>query len=68
MKGKNLPGLAGLPQAGILAISSPNPCLSVCMCAGCLHKAQNVQLLSATAHICLFHPPWSVQQAFHLTV
>lgn len=54
----SVPGLAGLPWAGILARSSPNPCLSVCVCIyveGAYMRSRMCSFLSATAHIYLFH-------------
>lgn len=43
-------------------------CMCVSMHAGCLHEVRNVQLLSVTALIYLFHPILSVQGAFYLVI
>lgn len=71
VKRNSLPGLAGLPRAGILARSSPNPCLSVCVCVcvqGASMRFRMCSFLSATAHIYLFHLLLSVQRAFYLVI
>lgn len=71
VKENSLPGLAGLPRAGILSSSSPNLCLSVwvCVCVqGACMRSRTCSFLSATAHVYLFHPLLSVQRAFYLVI